>query len=439
VFPDGRIFAGGQFSAAGSVTAVRAAMWNGNDWLAMGTGMNGTVYALLGLPNGDYIAGGDFWTAGNAAANGIAIHHAAGGWSTMGSGVNDTVKALVRMPNGDIVAGGEFTAAGGVAAKNIARWDGSAWHPLGTGIGTGFIGTRVQAMVVLANGDLVVGGDFGTAGGIEAEAVARWDGTSWHSMGQDLGPFRGPGLDDQVWAMAVRPNGDVIAGGDFGNGTGLSPSFIAKFDGNNWQSMGPGVDSTVYALTVMSNGDVVAGGEFNSPASHVARWNGNTWSAMGSGVGGGQFPTVHSFAQVGNFLYAVGDFSNAGGPVDRIARWDGNAWSPVVAGPPVLPSLVGSFAVAALSNEDVVVSGTFVRTDGRVSAYVAQFGCGGGCYPNCDGSTTAPVLNVQDFTCFLQRYAAGNAYANCDGSTTAPVLNVQDFTCFLQQYAAGCR
>jgi YVTN family beta-propeller protein len=62
-----------------------------------------------------------------------------------------------------------------------------------------------------------------------------------------------------------------------------------------------------------------------------------------------------------------------------------------------------------------------------------------GCYGNCDGSTTAPVLNVADFTCFLQRYAAGESYANCDGSTTAPVLNVADFTCFLQQYAAGCR
>jgi hypothetical protein len=60
------------------------------------------------------------------------------------------------------------------------------------------------------------------------------------------------------------------------------------------------------------------------------------------------------------------------------------------------------------------------------------------CYANCDGSTTAPVLNVQDFTCFLQRYAAGENYANCDQSTVAPALNVQDFTCFLQRYAAGC-
>jgi hypothetical protein len=47
-------------------------------------------------------------------------------------------------------------------------------------------------------------------------------------------------------------------------------------------------------------------------------------------------------------------------------------------------------------------------------------------------------LNVGDFTCFLQRYAAGESYANCDGSTQPPVLNVGDFTCFLQSYAAGC-
>lgn len=70
-----------------------------------------------------------------------------------------------------------------------------------------------------------------------------------------------------------------------------------------------------------------------------------------------------------------------------------------------------------------------------------------GCYANCDGSTTAPFLNVADFTCFLQQFAAAQPlppaqqvthYANCDGSTTSPVLNVADFTCFLQRFAAGC-
>jgi hypothetical protein len=70
------------------------------------------------------------------------------------------------------------------------------------------------------------------------------------------------------------------------------------------------------------------------------------------------------------------------------------------------------------------------------------------CYANCDNSTVPPILNVEDFTCFINEFAAGsqlphaqqiNHYANCDASTTAPVLNVEDFTCFINRFAAGCR
>jgi hypothetical protein len=72
---------------------------------------------------------------------------------------------------------------------------------------------------------------------------------------------------------------------------------------------------------------------------------------------------------------------------------------------------------------------------------------GGQCYANCDGSTVAPVLNVDDFTCFVNEFAQAQSlppaqqiasYANCDGSTIAPVLNVDDFTCFVNQFAQGC-
>ena len=63
---------------------------------------------------------------------------------------------------------------------------------------------------------------------------------------------------------------------------------------------------------------------------------------------------------------------------------------------------------------------------------------GGMCYANCDGSTTPPVLNVNDFACFGARFAAGDSYANCDGSTTPPTLNINDFVCFLDRFAAGC-
>ncbi|MFN0134474.1 MAG: GC-type dockerin domain-anchored protein [Phycisphaerales bacterium] len=60
------------------------------------------------------------------------------------------------------------------------------------------------------------------------------------------------------------------------------------------------------------------------------------------------------------------------------------------------------------------------------------------CAANCDQSTTAPVLNVVDFVCFNNKFAAGDPSANCDRSNTPPVLNVADFICFLNAFAAGC-
>jgi hypothetical protein len=60
------------------------------------------------------------------------------------------------------------------------------------------------------------------------------------------------------------------------------------------------------------------------------------------------------------------------------------------------------------------------------------------CYANCDGSTVAPFLNVNDFICFLNKFAAGDTYANCDHGYTVPILNVLDFVCFLNSFAAGC-
>ena len=60
------------------------------------------------------------------------------------------------------------------------------------------------------------------------------------------------------------------------------------------------------------------------------------------------------------------------------------------------------------------------------------------CYGNCDQSTASPTLNVLDFVCFLNAFAAAEGYANCDGSTTPPVLNVLDFVCFINRFAAGC-
>jgi hypothetical protein len=60
------------------------------------------------------------------------------------------------------------------------------------------------------------------------------------------------------------------------------------------------------------------------------------------------------------------------------------------------------------------------------------------CPANCDGSTATPVLNVDDFTCFINKFAVGDPSANCDCSTSEPILNVDDFTCFINSFAMGC-
>ncbi len=121
-------------------------------------------------------------------------------------------------------------------------------------------------------------------------------------------------------------------------------------------------------------------------------------------------------------------FSVTGSATGRQWRKNGS----VIAGATGPTYSIASVTAADAGTYDVLVTsacGTQASSAGTLTV---------GCYANCDGSTSAPVLNVGDFTCFLQRYAGNDPYANCDGSTAAPVLNVADFTCFLQAYAGGC-
>jgi hypothetical protein len=61
------------------------------------------------------------------------------------------------------------TTAGGVAANYIASWDGSSWSPLGSGTD----GNSVYALTVY-NDTLIVGGNFTIAGNKVSVYLARW-------------------------------------------------------------------------------------------------------------------------------------------------------------------------------------------------------------------------------------------------------------------------
>jgi hypothetical protein len=69
------------------------------------------------------------------------------------------------------------------------------------------------------------------------------------------------------------------------------------------------------------------------------------------------------------------------------------------------------------------------------------------CRANCDHSKARPLLNANDFQCFLNEFdkALGlpvkeqiRSYANFDRSQAEPVLNINDFIAFMSAYAAGC-
>ncbi len=106
-------------------------------------GMSDTVSAMAFGPDGSLYAGGEFTTAGSVIARYIARWDGAQ-WYPLGSGMGGSdpypfVYDLAFGPDGSLYAGGDFTTAGGVAANHIARWDGatSSWHPLGSGMNSG--------------------------------------------------------------------------------------------------------------------------------------------------------------------------------------------------------------------------------------------------------------------------------------------------------------
>ncbi|MBI4580229.1 MAG: hypothetical protein HY718_11035 [Planctomycetes bacterium] len=245
-------------------------------------------------------------------------------------GANGIVRVLTPSPDGPFLyAGGEFTEIGGVSANRIARFDGHAWAPLGSG----FDGT-VWTIAVLDLGTgptLYAGGDFTFSGSTAIAHVAQWDGEAWSAVGT--------GTNGGVYALASYQTGvltSLYAAGQFTQAGDVSVSNIAKWDGAGWSAVGAGVTgapvSLVRALAVYDSGngpELVAAGLFTSPAKNIARWNGSAWLALTTGVSGTANTLLTWDGGSGNALYVGGFFTSAGSVTDtvRIARWNGSAWS----------------------------------------------------------------------------------------------------------------
>ena len=305
---DQAVVIAGQFTIAGDVLANNVAVWSGERWTALGSRpTNGIVYSLATLPTGELIIGGQLGSLTRAVYKWTGET-----WQSLGGGMTNTfgsarVRSLLLMPNGDLIAGGDFTAAGGVEANNIARWDGTTWSPLGVGVNQ-----AVFALAQLPNDELLVDGYFTTAGGIASNKVARWDGSAWHAYGAGV-----TGDYSTVRTMLVRASGEVLVGGTIGNNSppgGNAPA-ILRWDGEDWIPLSTGITTSVWinALKELSDGRIIAGGSFlnigDIRVNHIAIWDGMGWSALG----GGTDTHVRTFLELpSGELLVGGDFFRAG-------------------------------------------------------------------------------------------------------------------------------
>ena len=296
--------------------------------------------------------GGTFTALGDTALNRVAWWDGET-FSSLGTGhgMSYWVRALCVYDDGAgpaVYAGGQFTNAGSVLANRVAKWDGAAWSALGAGTNR-----EIYALGVFDPPDpavgpgLYVGGEFYEVDGIPTENIARWDGTGWSTLGS--------GIRGRVLACTTFDDGSgpaLYVGGSRAEewGEGFVANRVAKWDGTTWSALGGGIDDPDWDESVSalcwfdppgSEGPALyAGGNFNevggSPAWSIAKWDGETWSDVDYGVwhSGSRWGLVLALAVFddgsGPALYVAGDFDTAGGVnAQCFAKWDGTSWAPV--------------------------------------------------------------------------------------------------------------
>lgn len=433
VFDDGlgaQLYAAGGFTSVGGVSTTRVASWDGTTWSDQGFS---TFDLLVELAVFDDGGGADLYAEATVEILDRRLMRLAPGvgWSNVVGMPHDFGGSLTNVQIGTdtrLAVFGEQFVVKGELSRGVRLWDGTQWENIG-GPDNG-VGGRIHAMARYDDGGgemLYAVGEFLSAGGSDAFAAIRWDGTSWTQFGGGLnspplphalavfdgelyvggffdaagGVFPannlvryngGPnffavasGTSAPVRALHVTDlgGGDVLlVGGDFTTASGVDAKHIVTWDGSTFAPLDPngaGLDATVRAITTFQ-GAVIVGGDFSfagpSSAAHVAAWDGTSWSGLGTGLDGVVRALTVFDDGSGAKLVAGGDFQNAGGqPADRIALWDGSSWT-ALPGPftyPPVPALgpriealavTESLTSSSSTSAALVVGGLFTTVAG---------------------------------------------------------------------------
>jgi hypothetical protein len=369
----GAVVVAGRFNRAinpdgGEVEVGGIARWTGSAWEAMGGffGASDAVYGLAAGPGGVLAATGSFASARNldgstTISRGVALWDGAR-WNAAGAGmVGQSSRGLAATYVGvDLYVGGSFPSMiqpGGevVGVSNAARWDGTRWNRVGSGV-TG----RIDALAPDGSGGLHVGGQFSTFSAPNTEGYARWTGSSWVG-GPELPFLPDPNTGQHGGALALLPDGpgSVVVGGAFHVGRDRGGSrpirSLGRLEGighaARWRAIpdgpvGPGVAYTVRAIEASACGGVLVGGDLRIAGTlrtdGAAAWDGLAWAGVGH--------ASEDFYPVPVQVIEPADCHN-GSPrffaglgtdiivrpgsvltVNKLAFWNGSAWEPVGGG-----------------------------------------------------------------------------------------------------------
>ncbi len=324
VQPDGKILVNGSFVAQGvgytNVLLKRLNPDGSQDNTFIESTANGrTVFAIALQPDGKILVGGAFSgprrynSDGSLDSSFLFINNFA----------NDHVRAMVLQPDGKILIGGDFTQYGNVARNKLARLNADGTLDLGFNPIGPNLGARVYALALQADGKVLVGGSFGSFGGLAMGGVARLfaDGT------RDTSFTAAAGVGG-VSPIAIQSDGKVIVGGGMG-----SPYNVARLntDGSrdlSFNSGGVGSDGPVYGMALQPDGRLVIGGQFTTfngtKRTRVARLLGDP--CIPDSDGDGINDCVDNCVAISNASQVDCDLDGAGDVCELAAgtQWDTN-------------------------------------------------------------------------------------------------------------------
>jgi hypothetical protein len=254
------LVAGGDFYDAGGVSMPSIARWDGTDWHAMGTHNNfGHVYALC-VYDGDLVAAGRIGRYSNIA------RWDGSSWSSVGSGLSGTVLALLEH-EGVLITGGHIIGAGGQEIDGVASWNGSEWTAMGEVFG-------IVTALAVHSGVLVAAIQGYHEPDRTPVRVHRWDGVAWAQIGPTLSSGQG---NLRLINCLESHGGRLLAGGSTSQGNLLYLDgenwlpLAGDTNGRVWAICEHG------GLVVAGWFTEVDG----EPAGHIARllelWEASTW------------------------------------------------------------------------------------------------------------------------------------------------------------------